>query len=221
MESQTSLQTLLDFIEKNVYAAPTKGTLFNFYSGDNSILDQPEGFKIRQNNLRSYVRHFTSTPITLLLGEAPGHKGARFTGVPFTSEVQLLKGLLPFTGSRSSIKQRGLGEGSATMFLEGCKNIECFVWNAVPFHPHKLGNPLDNRRPDDHEIEYCLPILSKFLEILKPRYVGAIGKVSMEALTQLNRDYFPMRHPANGGKPDFIKDVEAFRASIIKDSAQV
>ena len=41
---------------------------------------------IRKHNLLTYLTKMKSVnPRILLLGEAPGHKGCRLTGIPFTS----------------------------------------------------------------------------------------------------------------------------------------
>lgn len=48
--------------------------------------------KVRRNNLRLYLNQISQLrPKVLLVGEAPGYHGCRFTGVPFTSEYILLR----------------------------------------------------------------------------------------------------------------------------------
>ena len=49
---------------------------------------------IRRRNLLLYLRQMELlNPRILLVGEAPGYQGCRLTGVPFTSEYILLKGI--------------------------------------------------------------------------------------------------------------------------------
>jgi uracil-DNA glycosylase len=57
------------------------GVTFNFYrDGD--------GAAARRERLRSYLEARADAPI-LLVGEAAGYRGARVSGIPFTSERQL------------------------------------------------------------------------------------------------------------------------------------
>ncbi|HUP98364.1 MAG TPA: hypothetical protein VM073_10490, partial [Usitatibacter sp.] len=43
----------------------------------------------RVKNLAAYVEMRHASARVLLLGEAPSHRGCRFTGIPFCSEVEL------------------------------------------------------------------------------------------------------------------------------------
>src|SRR4051812_35512122 len=76
--------------------------LFNPYHTVEPGLDRPAADSIRRENLKRYVECFVRPPRYLLVGEAPGWRGCRFSGVPFTSEAQLVEGTLPFAGRQSS-----------------------------------------------------------------------------------------------------------------------
>ena len=127
----------------------------------------------------------------LLVGEAPGFRGARVSGVPFTSERQL-------TGA-------GPAEATATIVRATLEELELeedtLCWNAVPTHP---GTETANRRPTRAEIEAG----SRFLEQLASRRrVLAVGRVA-EAAT--GAAY--VRHPSHGG-------AEAFRSGLLRFAA--
>jgi hypothetical protein len=95
----------------------TIGDTFNFYrDGD--------GAENRRNRLTSYLQERATAPL-LLVGEAAGYRGARVSGIPFTSERQL-------TGS-------GPAEASATIVHRVLAELgleeHVLLWNVVPTHP--------------------------------------------------------------------------------------
>ena len=96
------------------------------------------GAALRRDRLADYLEARAGAPI-LLVGEAPGYRGARVSGLPFTSERQL-------TGSgpaeaTATIVQRVLAELGATESV--------LLWNIVPTHP---GTETTNRAPSRAEI---------------------------------------------------------------------
>src|SRR5438067_791169 len=70
----------------------------------------------------------------ILVGEAAGYRGARISGLAFTSERQLT-GTGPAEAS-ATIVQRALAELGIT--------DKVLLWNVVPTHP---GTATSNRRP--------------------------------------------------------------------------
>jgi uracil-DNA glycosylase len=121
----------------------------------------------------------------VLVGEAAGYRGARVSGIPFTSERQL-------TGT-------GPGEATATIVRRVLAELGLadgvLLWNVVPTHPHEPGRPYTNRRPTRDEVDSS----SRFLErIALGRQVIAVGRLA-EAVT--GAPY--VRHPAHGGESAF------------------
>jgi len=137
-----------------------------------------------QARLRRYLDDHRSARV-LLVGEAAGYRGARISGIPFTSERQL-------TGT-------GPGEASATIVQRVLADLgaqeEVMLWNLVPTHPHEPGNPRSNRRPTRAEIEAARPFL---LRLARGRRVLAAGRL---AEAELGGPY--LRHPSHGGASEF------------------
>ena len=90
-----SLETILT-------ASPSTNTIFNQYRDRNDQVDLPDAATIRIENLRRYMAEATDTASILVVGEAAGPWGCRFSGVPFTGEKQLLDPSFPLRGGRSS-----------------------------------------------------------------------------------------------------------------------
>jgi uracil-DNA glycosylase len=121
----------------------------------------------------------------VLVGEAAGYRGARVSGIPFTSERQLT-GAGPAEAS-ATIVHRALGD----LGLEE----DVLLWNVVPTHPHEPGSPYTNRRPTRGEVESS----SRFLDLVAGgRHVIAVGRLA-ECVT--GAPY--VRHPAHGGGAAF------------------
>ena len=75
---------------------------FNPYLDIDNEVDLANAAQIRRININNYLSSFRRQPRVLVLGEAPGWRGCRFSGIPFTSEAQLISQSLPFSGRPSS-----------------------------------------------------------------------------------------------------------------------
>jgi uracil-DNA glycosylase len=184
------------------------GPCFNPYLGFDPRVDRPEADRIRRENLRRYLQSFNAWPEALVIGEAPGWRGCRFSGVPFTSEAQL-DGRLPFCGERTSLGNQAHSEASATIFWQAMREFHprFLAWNSLPFHPHRPGQPLSNRPPAPAEIRQAAATLAKLVVLLQPDRVVAVGARAATAAHHLGLAAIPVRHPGHGG-------AAAFRAGM-------
>jgi len=203
-----ALQDLWDFIEKEIFPFRTSRCIFNQYS-EVSEHDLPNGDCIRRDNLRRYVSHFKSRPIILLVGEAAGYRGCRFSAIPFTSEAHLLM-KVPVGGHMSSGRSTPWVEPSAKLFWHNLKPFSqrFFVWNALPFHPYQEDNMLSNRTPTKKEFADHEHLLTGVLDILKPGQIAAIGKQAESLLFKLGHSCMYVRHPSYGGKREFEEGLK-------------
>jgi uracil-DNA glycosylase len=150
--------------------------------------NQYAGSELRRDRLRTYLQRYGEAPL-LLVGEAPGYRGARVSGLPFTSERQL-------TG-------RGPAEATATIIRRTLDELDVDVlcWNVVPTHP---GTASSNRSPTRTEVEASLGFLR---EMAQGRRILAVGRLA-QAVT--GAPY--VRHPARGGAAEFRAGLLQFCA---------
>lgn len=131
----------------------------------------------------------------MLVGEAAGYRGARVSGIPFTSERQL-------TGA-------GSAEATATIVHDVLRDLgieeDVLLWNVVPTHPHRPGAPASNRPPTRAEVEASRPFLHA-LAAAGPsnRLVLAVGRLAQR---EVGGPY--IRHPSHGGANAFRETLSA------------
>ena len=157
------------------------GATFNFYR-------EGAGARLRRQRLGAYLEDRADAPY-LLVGEAPGYRGARISGLPFTSERQL-------TGY-------GPGEATATVVQRVLEELglDVLCWNVVPTHP---GTEASNRRPTREEIVASQPFLE---ELADNRRLIAVGRL---AAGVTEAPY--IRHPSHGGAAEFRTGLLQFCA---------
>jgi len=152
------------------------GATFNQYAGS----------ELRRERLAAYLERRSGARY-LLVGEAAGYRGARVSGLPFTSERQL-------TGE-------GPAEATATIVHRVLAELgvedDVLFWNVVPTHP---GTETSNRPPTRTEVRDAVPFLQ---ELVHGRTPIAVGRLAHGAL---GGRY--VRHPSHGGSA-------AFRAGLL------
>jgi uracil-DNA glycosylase len=176
------------------------GATFNQYR-DAGPDDAPGAAEIRRANLAAYLDARRGAEI-VALGEAGGYQGMRWSGIAFTSERDLARWGAPF--APSSLKPRGWSEPSGTIVHRVLGELDAehgvILWNTVPTHPHRPGEPLSNRRPSVGEVELGAVYAERLIDLVKPRLVVAVGRIAESVLGP--RAVY-VRHPANGGATAF------------------
>ena len=157
------------------------------------------------------------------VGEAPGYRGCRFTGVPFSSEFILLQGLDEiglFGALRGYQKtdecQQVWKEATATILWQVLMQLQVIplLWNAFPFHPFQVNCPLCNRTPTCQELKVGRIFLTEIIDLFQPEMIVALGNQAEITLKQMGIICPKVRHPANGGKQRFREGLE----TILKSS---
>ncbi len=206
---------LYDLLGDRLFDEPSDEGALNPWREVEEDLDRPDAIRLRRRNLRRYLGAVAGRPHLLLVGEAPGWRGCRFSGIPFTSEAQLERPDFPVTGVRTSLGGRPLSEISATIVWGSLLPLfpDFLLWNVFPFHPRPRGRPRANRRPRAGERRRFLPLLAEFVATAGAERVIAIGRTAEEALAGLGISCLYVRHPSQGGAPRFRKAI----ASLVED----
>ena len=184
----------------------------NFF--DHSI---PEN-ALRRHNLELYLQEMLDRqPKVLLVGEAPGFRGMRITGVPFTNRVIL-------GGPANSFGLFGPGKGyvlppeaagvaaepTATVLWQVLEEVGALplLWSAFPWHTHKPGKPLSNRTPRPSETMLGTPFWQELAELFGTASIVAVGNVAQHSLQRSGLNVPKIRHPAHGGRSGFKQGLE-------------
>jgi len=185
------------------------GATFNQYA-DAGPDDVPGAAAIRLENLRAYLAERPGADV-VCLGEAGGYQGMRWSGIAFTSERDLLRWGAPY---RTTCAARTWSEPSGTIVHKVLAELgaehRVILWNTVPTHPHRPGEPLSNRRPTIAEVEAGAPLAMRLVELVRPRTVVAVGRIA-ESVLPAGTAY--VRHPANAGGPAFREGMRAIFAA--------
>jgi hypothetical protein len=186
----------------------------------------------RRANMAAYLEARRTHARVMLLGEAPSHRGCRFTGIAFCSETELIhkrdlvaRGTLSLTIRDAEAKPQR--ERSAAVIWgeieRAGKPFEVVLWNAFPWHPYLDEDndrdgpcgPSSNRKPRLDEVAQGRCAFDALLRCFTHRLdVFAVGKVAENALARWDEAECAgyVRHPAQGGEGLFRSQ---FRSEII------
>lgn len=211
-ESHLRVPSHIGWIEslvESTLALPSHSSATNFYLSES---DSSNCFHTtaeeRLRSLRTHL-HGVGSGNLVLVGEAAGWRGARQSGIAFTSAPALgLPGTVEASAAvvHGALDQAGLA--SSTL-----------LWNALPTHPHKVGAPMTNRTPTNREIAMAANALSiaidnRLIVCVGQKAANAVSEVldcevrGVSAITPSTRAV-AIRHPSFGGAPQFRKEFAA------------
>lgn len=182
---------------------PSSDTSCNFYNESSDIRNPFLTTAVqRRASLLSHINRVRGGDV-VLVGEAAGWRGARQSGVPFTSSVDVG---LP-----------GPREASATIVRRSLRDLRLdsrtLLWNAFPSHPHLLGNPSSNRTPSRPELIAASAALDVAVSGRRVVCVGRSAAYAVERILGLDvasvdvasatDRAIVIRHPSFGGAPEF------------------
>ncbi|WP_426226450.1 uracil-DNA glycosylase [Pseudarthrobacter sp. DSP2-3-2b1] len=199
------------FVER-LAAAPSAPGRTNFFERT-----APEN-AVRRRNLEIYLQEMLGrSPKVLLLGEAPGFRGMRITGVPFTNRTM-------FAGPANGLGLFGPGKGyelpaeavgvaaepTATVMWEVLTELQFLplLWSACPWHTHVPGRPRSNRTPTAVEAGLGTTFWQELTELFGIGTIVAVGNIAHRNLVRNGLDVPKVRHPAHGGRSRFKQGLE-------------
>jgi uracil-DNA glycosylase len=209
-----------DFVER-LAAVETGAAANNFFN--HSV----PANELRCRNLEIYLQEMLDRrPGVLLVGEAPGFRGMRITGVPFTNRTI-------FEGPANSFGLFGPGKGyvlppeaagvaaepTATVMWQVLEEVGLLplLWSAFPWHPHQPGKPLSNRTPRPSETKLGTPFWQDLAELFGISSIVAVGNVAQHSLQRSGLNAPKIRHPAHGGRDGFKRGLEQLLAGGVQD----
>lgn len=107
----------------------------------------------------------------MIIGEAPGSEEDRTS--------------IPFVGSAGKLLDQMLNS------IDLKRDNDCYITNVI------FWRPPGNRTPNKNEIEICLPLVRKHIEIIDPKLIILLGNVAIKSLLSTNRGVTEVRRERN------------------------
>jgi len=108
----------------------------------------------------------------LVIGEAPGRKGADRTRIPFSGD-QSGKNFDRYLSSINVTRD------------------QIFITSAALCNPQTASGA--NRRPTQRELSNCSEFLSRTIELVNPRLVVTLGSVALDAVRRINHHQLTLK----------------------------
>ena len=208
-EIKAFAQKLVDLLP----ATPGEG-LFNPYT--QTCVDFDSDPEAHEKRFERLVSHLDCDAKLILIGEAPGYNGCRYSGVAFTCEHQLLEGVIPRVTITERITKDGAirKEASAdtvwpTLHRLGVADVT-IMWNALQLHPFKPGESQSNRAPRRAELMMGLEALKLLINRYPNAVLAPVGRKAEDSLKRVGvQNVKYVRHPSFGGSSEFVSGLTA------------
>jgi uracil-DNA glycosylase len=169
-----------------------------------------------QQKLQRLAAHLDCDAQFILVGEAPGYQGCRYSGIAFTSERLLGEGAIPRIAAlreRLSTRKLPFSEPSATIVWKTLYRLgiaeRTILWNAMQLHPYKPDTVWSNRTPTPQEIMLGAPAMKLLQAAFPHARIVAVGKKAQGLLHEMGiATACDVRHPANGGATEFARGLQ-------------
>ncbi|HET8815699.1 MAG TPA: uracil-DNA glycosylase [Solirubrobacterales bacterium] len=191
-------------------SVPSEASFSNFYS------TSVEANAVRRHNLACYLHDLQKrSPNVLMVGECPGYRGTKVTGVPFADVPVVVDGVdrLEMFGIQNGYlppaeEHYPPKEQTSTAMWQVLAHHQFvpLLWASFPFHAYG-DSPDTNRTPTKDELLLGREFLLKILSDWQIDTVVAVGRVAERTLGTLQVPCRHIRHPARGGKQDFQSGV--------------
>jgi hypothetical protein len=201
----------IDALVRQVTSLKGSDDLFNPYD------ETQAGGKQRRQNFTRYLEETAQRkPRRVMVFEAPGYRGCRWSGIPVTSERIMLAGIAKWGGlfgegyQATSDVPDGYAEMTASILWNTLVDLADevpLIWNTVPLHPHQKGKPLSNRTPRIGEQRAGGELFSALLEVFPCEEILAVGRTAQRTLGEYGFESTALRHPSQGGKPEFVRGL--------------
>lgn len=171
-----------------------------------------------EQRLDRLAAHLDCDARVILIGEAPGYQGCRYSGVAFSSERLILEGAIPRVPAlcdRMSERKLPFSEPSATLVWKNLYALglerTTICWNALQLHPFRSTDGVwTNRTPTNAELAHGVESLVRLKTAFPDAMMVAVGKKAEQTMdvAGINAQAC-VRHPAYGGGPEFGAGLKA------------
>lgn len=188
---------------------------FNPYADRCQIHDLADAPARRARTLSRLIERAEACEVDAIwIGRDLGYRGGRRTGLALTDDIHITEHLARWglTAKRPTVGA-AVAERTAAVIWQMLSQMQLnvFLWNVFPLHPHEPGNPFSNRQHNASERRFGEDTLSALIELLRPKRIICIGNDAYNALDRLQVTIptVPVRHPSYGGQTQFVSQISA------------
>lgn len=173
-----------------------------------------QGAEDRKARLQAHLS--SPAPALIIVGDAAGHKGTRYTGIPFTTEKLLSEGFIPRVRlprrsgrimKRDVVTQDRTAEAVWRTLHDNGMAENTILCNAMPWHPEGERGSTSDRRPTDREINLGRVYLQVMLDMYPNVPVAAVGAIAEKSLRDLSVTFYSLKDPDSFGDIEFNNSI--------------